>query len=365
MSLPTVAQQRNARRLAIKRQTQLDVFCRSERRPLQELISDYENGEAPTANILLLNAGATGDVGGVRAEDLQLLFGACPGLVKMEMLRGKPYSYAVYCTPENALGAYKSLNNKPISTPQCTSKPLLLAFAKTISAEMVVSNPNEISHLVPGLTLVHNFVSPEEEAILLQQVRKEDKWITLNKRRVQHYGYSFDYPLNTVDLDSFSHMPQWVAELQSRYLQRFPNQPAWDQLTVNEYWPGAGIAPHADRHTVFGPFVVAISLGSSVIMEFRRPEGLGDDDADNRQYRTVNVHLPPRSLLVISGESRYRWEHAIRPRRIDIIDGKAVERGTRVSLTFRNVLTAGKCDCGWEYACDDGKDATGRTGKAP
>jgi hypothetical protein len=42
----------------------------------------------------------------------------------------------------------------------------------------------------------------------------------------------------------------------------------------------------------------------------------------------------PRSALLISGEARYQWRHAIRGRLSD--HGR--KRARRVSLTFRNVI---------------------------
>jgi hypothetical protein len=39
----------------------------------------------------------------------------------------------------------------------------------------------------------------------------------------------------------------------------------------------------------------------------------------------------------LAGEARYDWRHAIPGRKIDKVDGRAVVRGRRVSLTFRTV----------------------------
>jgi alkylated DNA repair dioxygenase AlkB len=48
--------------------------------------------------------------------------------------------------------------------------------------------------------------------------------------------------------------------------------------------------------------------------------------------------LTPGSLLMLSGEARYRWRHAIPGRKTDKVAGRSVVRGRRVSLTFRTVL---------------------------
>ena len=59
---------------------------------------------------------------------------------------------------------------------------------------------------------------------------------------------------------------------------------------------------------------------------------------NDRGGGVVEVVLPPRSLFVMDGECRYRRMHGIRDRKIDVIDGLVVERGERISLTFRRVM---------------------------
>lgn len=50
---------------------------------------------------------------------------------------------------------------------------------------------------VPGLFLLPDFVSPEEEVQLLFSVDAPERcgtaWVALSKRRVQHHGHDFDY----------------------------------------------------------------------------------------------------------------------------------------------------------------------------
>lgn len=68
-----------------------------------------------------------------------------------------------------------------------------------------------------------------------------------------------------------------------------------DQLTVNRYPAGVGLSPHVDAHSAFTGAVLSLSLGSSAVMEFRR--------GDARKC----LFLPPRSLVVMTGECRYAW----------------------------------------------------------
>lgn len=78
-----------------------------------------------------------------------------------------------------------------------------------------------------------------------------------------------------------------------------------------------------------------------------------------RGEKRVNLLLPPRSLLIMSGESRYAWSHGICPRHSDIVhtsNGLSTrERSTRTSFTFRKVRT-GDCPCHYDEYCDTKKN---------
>lgn len=64
------------------------------------------------------------------------------------------------------------------------------------------------------------------------------------------------------------------------------------------------------------------------------------------EFKKENHHnsilLKSKSLLIMSGESRYDWTHGIVPRKFDIIntlDGPDIVcRGTRISVTFRRFV---------------------------
>jgi len=116
-----------------------------------------------------------------------------------------------------------------------------------------------------------------------------------------------------------------------------------DQVTVNEYTPGVGIAPHIDTHSAFGGgAILSLSLAGATVMELRRR-------GDHRP-----LLLPRRSLLVLGGEARYAWSHYIAARKTDVIGGVVVPRpDRRVSLTLRQVRPRGEaCACAWPDECD-------------
>lgn len=98
----------------------------------------------------------------------------------------------------------------------------------------------------------------------------------------------------------------------------------------------SGIPPHVDTHSAFEDAIVSLSLASDIVMEFRKASPTnGKEYVDH-----VSVSLPRRSLLIMSGESRYGWKHGITPRKIDVIrdaDGHLTTkfRSKRISYTFR------------------------------
>ena len=116
------------------------------------------------------------------------------------------------------------------------------------------------------------------------------------------------------------------------------------QAIINLYRPGEGIAPHVDLERRFGDGIVGVSLGGGgVAMGFARASArhTGDEYGDGDEYE---VWLPSRSVLVLTGEARYKWVHGIAPRLRDKVTGGESdgwmwhERGMRVSVTFRWLL---------------------------
>ncbi|KAJ1930690.1 hypothetical protein IWQ60_000088 [Tieghemiomyces parasiticus] len=170
---------------------------------------------------------------------------------------------------------------------------------------------------------------------------------------------------------------------QSRYVgaRRSLPFPRFDQLTIAKYPVGSGISFHSDSHLSFTDTLLIISLANPITMEFRSPfypeadqlhfrdhlesrssPATGPERGDDVRQgpkgiaipNPVAVDLPPRSLLIISGEARYGWEHAIRPRKSDLLyeSGAIRPRQFRVSLTLREVDQAYRCGCQWKELCD-------------
>ena len=178
-----------------------------------------------------------------------------------------------------------------------------------------------------GALIVPDFITPGEEERILLRIG-EAAWLTELRRRVQHYGYRYDYRGASRPVPA-APFPRWAEAIAERLRAHFGGElPA--QCIVNEYRPGQGIGMHAD-HRDFGPIVASLSLATDWPMRFRpraaRPyaaDGLPDDE--------VRV-LPRRSVLVLAGPARHQWMHGI-----DRTDS-ARQADTRLSATFRTLAS--------------------------
>ncbi|XP_057520081.1 alkylated DNA repair protein ALKBH8 homolog [Amaranthus tricolor] len=218
---------------------------------------------------------------------------------------------------------------------------------------------------IPGLHLFHDFVNLKEEEELLAAVDSRP-WISLAKRRVQHYGYEFSYQTRNVDTKKcLGGLPSFVSPVIEKISASSLHDAATiklDQLTVNEYPSGVGLSPHIDTHSAFEDKIFSLSLAGPCIMEFRRYQGgnwpsnpaiMHEDNLENfANVSRRSLYLPPRSMLLISGEARYAWHHYIPHHKVDTVKDNLIRRASRrVSFTLRKVRT-GPCCCDFGLYCD-------------
>jgi alkylated DNA repair dioxygenase AlkB len=181
--------------------------------------------------------------------------------------------------------------------------------------------PHPVIH---GLLQVENYLTPFEEADLVAQIDAAE-WLEELKRRVQHYGWRYDYKARQINTEMrLGPLPPWAARLAERLAQEqlLPHVP--DQVIVNEYKGKQGISKHVDCKPCFEDGIAMISLLESWEMTFSR----------GREPRE-RVLLPRRSVTLLCGEARYQWMHEI-PKRA--IEPGRVPRGRRISITFRKVV---------------------------
>ena len=177
----------------------------------------------------------------------------------------------------------------------------------------------------PGLLYQPDFLAGPDAAALINWIDRQP-WQADLKRRVQHYGYRYDYRARRARAEDYlGPLPEAFAELAERLLSHgFAARP--DQVVVNEYEPVQGNATHIDCAPCFGDVIASVSLLSACVMRL-----------DARAGGYFEQVLAPRSALILSGPARHDWRHGIAARKSDMLDGTRVLRGRRVSVTFRTM----------------------------
>lgn len=181
---------------------------------------------------------------------------------------------------------------------------------------------SSIVPVIPGLVYIPNFISDAQQEYLIKDI-DEKLWSNELRRRVQHYGFKYDYTKRSINESmKVGELLPWMnlygqKFIENKYFDQLP-----DQVIINEYTPGQGIAKHIDCEPCFKKNIASLSLLSSCIMEFTKGTEVRE------------ICLEPKSLLVITGEARYDWRHGIPSRTSD----HGVPRSRRVSVTFRNVI---------------------------
>eukprot|EP00758_Cryptobia_borreli_P005772 Tbor_TRINITY_DN4986_c0_g1::TRINITY_DN4986_c0_g1_i1::g.9688::m.9688/K10770/ALKBH8; alkylated DNA repair protein alkB homolog 8 len=313
--------------------------------------------------------------------------------------------------------------------------PLVVSAPTVMTSDGTLPSYRPISvQTVPGLYVVCDFITMEEEHIIIAELEKierekEDQrkritrdmngedldsndgslgtkrdrvpelatWEIMARRDCWHFNRRFYYESNSVGAQDEEVCPEnpeffnWLMERMrcgsssdGSSLWPVPSDYLCDQLTINRYRYDtdstdgevkegyrravSGIAHHVDSHKAFGEVIFSLSLLSHTVMEFQRTEWNSDtlacfdrssetNSSGHRRsvssvpqqrmavqgmgceirVRSENVFLPPRSLLIMTGEARYKWTHSISEKTQDFIadDRDAMIRRTRISLTCR------------------------------
>ncbi|MBD2181115.1 alpha-ketoglutarate-dependent dioxygenase AlkB [Planktothrix sp. FACHB-1355] len=181
---------------------------------------------------------------------------------------------------------------------------------------------------VPGLKYICDYISAAEQCQLLDTIDRQ-VWSTELKRRVQHYGYKYNYQKRSVESSLYlGDLPDWLLSIAKQLYTDKLTESLPDQVIINEYEPGQGIAAHIDCVPCFGETIISLSLGSVCVMDFTH----------SQTKQKIPILLLPGSLLILQKQARYEWQHGIALRKKDKYKGKEFVRTRRISLTFRKVL---------------------------
>ncbi|XP_007894648.1 alpha-ketoglutarate-dependent dioxygenase alkB homolog 4 [Callorhinchus milii] len=232
----------------------------------------------------------------------------------------------------------------------------------------------------PGVYLLDNFVSEEEETQLVDMMDRDEWKSSQSGRKKQDYGPKVNFKKRKLKTGCFNGLPSFSHQLVNRMLKCPVLK---DFLPVEQcnldYRPerGSSIDPHFDDWWLWGERLVSVNLLADTTLSMSRdsdnyiqlhPSGQmcntqspapvtdqsertfhfnGDNlpvhcTGDCRVERTseagqrltcysdveVAIHVPRRSLVVLYGEARYKWKHAIHRESI---------KSRRICSTFREL----------------------------
>ncbi|XP_023570230.1 alpha-ketoglutarate-dependent dioxygenase alkB homolog 4 isoform X2 [Octodon degus] len=155
----------------------------------------------------------------------------------------------------------------------------------------------------PGVTLIEDFVTPEEEAEMVRLMDRDPWKLSQSGRKKQDYGPRVNFRKQKLKMAGFQGLPSFSREVVRR-MGLYPSlegfQPV-EQCNL-DYSPvrGSAIDPHLDDAWLWG----------------------------ERLDVEVAIPVPRCSLLVLTGAARHQWTHAIHRRHIT---------ARRVCATFREL----------------------------
>ena len=186
-----------------------------------------------------------------------------------------------------------------------------MAFRKTVEKE---------NSLPQGFIFSPEFLTSAEEHDLLAffstvAFRTLEMYGVTAKRRIQQFGWH--YAFESYQLTPADPIPANFAGLAARSAALADiDASEWSEALVTQYPLGSGIGWHRDA-PVFG-VVAGISLQGACRMRFQTGTGAA--------RMTSAIALPPRSIYVLTGEARTKWQHMIPP-----------VREPRYSITLRTL----------------------------
>jgi alkylated DNA repair dioxygenase AlkB len=175
--------------------------------------------------------------------------------------------------------------------------------------------------LPDGMRYEEAFLTREEEAALVARFEqlplapmKYQQYEAL--RRVVSYGGQYDFSAQR--LNEAEPMPGWLDPLRARAAAWIGIAPErFTHVLVAEYRPGTPLGWHRDVPDFED--VVGISLLNEAVMRLRPyPHETGS------KVKSLKLVLPPRSIYLLRGASRWEWQHAVSP-----------TKALRYSVTFR------------------------------
>lgn len=142
---------------------------------------------------------------------------------------------------------------------------------------------------------------------------------------LQDYGPKVNFKRCKVKMGCFRGLPSFSGELVERLRAEVEGMGDFTpvELCNLDYRPerGAAIDPHTDDSWIWGERLVTLNLLSSSILTFTCNAGT---------TQSVEIHMPRCSLIIVSGQARFQWQHSIQRSHVT---------SRRVAVTLRELST--------------------------
>lgn len=169
---------------------------------------------------------------------------------------------------------------------------------------------------VKGLTIIENFLGQNELKELNELVKQLKGWGKQISRDTIHFGKRYDYQSSSLK-DNVGGIPEWLNGIVKKVEVEGGFEQPIDQIIINKYKGGQGIAEHIDSTKCFGDTIATFSLGESVFINFKNSRNLRHP-----------VLAKENSILILKGDSRKFWKHSL---------SLGKNQSQRISITFRSI----------------------------
>lgn len=165
---------------------------------------------------------------------------------------------------------------------------------------------------IKGLEIYPELITPTEESEIVSSLEKEE-WSREISRETLHFGYQYFYKTRTIS--PAKPVPEYLQKIVDKIQPFFSEE--INQVIVNAYKAGQGIAPHTDHTVYFGKEICSLSLNCTTDIIFEK----------NKEV--INISAKRRHLLIMKDGARYEWKHSLKmPKN---------EQEIRYSITCRHV----------------------------
>jgi len=177
----------------------------------------------------------------------------------------------------------------------------------------------------PGTYIQLDFLNQDECEKLINSLDSIPWDISQSGRRKQNFGPKTNFKKKKLRLGKFNGFPESTKFVQDKLNQVFElkNFQTIEQCSL-EYDPekGASIDPHIDDCWIWGERIVTVNvLGDSVLTMTPYRGSINKYNLDCVEHHqneelpkenyVVRLPMPEGSLMVLYGQARYQWEHAV------------------------------------------------------